>query len=71
MSRAYREAAPWLSAAWQFVGTAMVGVAVGYGWDAWRGTGPWGLLVGGLGGSALGMFAFIRTSLKLLEKKKP
>ena len=70
MSRAYRAAAPWLSVAWQFVGTALFGVAAGYGWDAWRGTQPWGLLIGGLLGSALGMVVFIRTSLKLLEKKQ-
>lgn len=69
VSRAYRAAAPWMSLAWQFVGSAMVGVGVGYAVDAWRGTKPWGLLVGGLLGSVMGLYVFIRNSLRLLEKK--
>ena len=51
----------------------MFGVAAGYGVDKWLGTGPGGLIVGGLGGSAVGFYAFIRSTNRLLEaqKKKP
>ena len=73
LARSYRAAAPWLSAVWQFTGSALFGVAAGYGVDKWLGTGPGGLIVGGLGGSAVGFYAFIRSTNRLLEtqKKKP
>ncbi len=67
LARSYQAAAPWLSAVWQFIGSALFGVAVGYGLDAWRGWGPWGLVVGGLVGSAVGFYAFIHSALKLMD----
>ncbi|MBE2253330.1 MAG: AtpZ/AtpI family protein [Myxococcus sp.] len=71
VARAYRAAAPWLSATWQFVGAALVGVGLGYGVDRWLGsTKGYGLVVGGLVGSTLGCVAFIKTALKLLERKQ-
>lgn len=70
MAKAYQAAAPWLNAVWLFVGSALVGVAGGYGVDRWLETKPFGLLVGGLAGSCLGFFAFIRATSRLLEKKQ-
>lgn len=69
VARAWRAAAPWLDATWQFVGSAMVGVALGYGADVALETKPYGLALGGLLGSAMGFWVFIRTSLRLLDKK--
>lgn len=71
VARAYRAAAPWLSVTWQFVGAALVGVGLGWGVDKWVGsTKGYGLVVGGLVGSVLGLVAFIRSALKLLERKQ-
>ena len=71
VARAYRAAAPWLAVTWQFVGAALVGVGVGWGVDRWVGsTKGYGLVVGGLIGSALGLVAFIRSAMKLLERKE-
>jgi len=71
VARAYRAAAPWLSATWQFVGSALVGVGAGWAVDRWLGSSKqYGVVVGGLLGSVLGFVAFIRTALKLLEKKQ-
>jgi F0F1-type ATP synthase assembly protein I len=68
VARAYRAAAPWLAATWQFVGAALVGVGAGWGVDRWAGsTTGYGVVVGGLLGSVLGCVAFIRSALKLLE----
>ncbi|MDP1920588.1 MAG: AtpZ/AtpI family protein [Myxococcales bacterium] len=71
VARAYRAAAPWLSVTWQFVGAALVGVGLGWGADRLLGsTKGYGLVVGGLVGSVLGLVAFIRSALKLLERKE-
>lgn len=70
LARTYRAAAPWLSAVWQFTGAALFGVAVGYGVDVWLAVSPVGLLIGGLGGSAAGFYAFIRAANRLLEEGK-
>lgn len=71
VARAYRAAAPWLNATSQFVGAALVGVAVGWGVDRWVGSkAGYGLVVGGLVGSTLGFVAFIKSALKLLERKQ-
>lgn len=69
LARSYRAAAPWLSAVWQFTGSALVGVAMGYGLDRWWGSNPWGLLVGGLVGSGVGFYAFIRSTTKLMDEQ--
>ncbi len=70
VARAYRAAAPWLNASSQFLGAALVGVGAGFGVDRATGsTTGYGVLVGGLLGSVLGGVAFVRASMKLLEKK--
>ncbi len=68
LARAYRSAGPWLNAVWQFTGSALVGVAAGYAVDWWLGVGPFGLVVGGLLGSGVGFYAFIRTTNRLLGR---
>ena len=65
--KAYRDAAPWLSAVWQLTGGTMVGAGLGYWVDHHFGVGPWGLLVGGLFGVATGFYAFIRSVTRLLD----
>lgn len=69
LAKSYRAAAPWLNAAWQFTGSALFGVAVGYGVDRWWGTKPWGLVIGGLVGSGVGFYAFIRSATRLLNEQ--
>ncbi|MEW6431532.1 MAG: AtpZ/AtpI family protein [Myxococcota bacterium] len=54
---------------WRFTGSALFGVAVGHGVDRWWGTKPWGLIVGGVVGSAAGFSAFIITTTKLLNEQ--
>jgi ATP synthase protein I len=70
LAKQSRAATPWLNAVWQFTGSVFFLVAVGYGADRWLGTGPWGLAVGGLLGSAVGFFAFIRTANHLMDAEK-
>lgn len=70
LAKSYRAAEPWLSAVWQFTGSALFGVAAGYGLDRWLGIGPWGLIIGGMGGSAVGFYAFIRSANRLMEEQK-
>ena len=70
LAKSYRAAEPWLSAVWQFTGSALFGVGAGYGLDRWVGTGPWGLIIGGMGGSAVGFYAFIRKANQLSEQQK-
>ena len=69
LAKSYRAAAPWLAIVWQFTGSVLVGVGMGYGLDWWVGTKPWGLLAGGLLGSGVGFYAFVRSATKLMEKK--
>lgn len=69
LAKSYRAAAPWLDAVWRFTGSALFGVAAGYGLDRWLGIGPWGLIIGGLGGSAIGFYAFIKAATKLMDEQ--
>mgnify|MGYP003598461149 CR=1 FL=1 len=73
LAKQTRAATPWLNAVWQFIGSVIFLVLVGYGVDGWLGTTPWGLAVGGLVGSAVGFYAFMRSVNRLFaqEKKKP
>lgn len=43
----------------------VAGVLLGLLFDLWRGTSPWGLLVGTVAGMAVGMTTFIRRALRL------
>lgn len=70
LAKQSRAATPWLNAVWQFTGSVFFLVAVGYGVDKWVGTGPWGLVVGGLVGSGVGFYAFIRATNRLMDQGK-
>jgi len=59
LARTYRSVGPWLGAVWQFTGSAGVCALAGYLVDRFFGVGPWGLLIGSLGGRAVGFWAFI------------
>jgi F0F1-type ATP synthase assembly protein I len=69
LAKSYRAAAPWLNAVWQFTGSAMFGVGVGYAVDQHWGVTPWGLVIGGAVGSGTGFYAFIRSTNRLLEEQ--
>lgn len=70
LAKSSQAAAPWLSAVWQFTGSVLFLVAAGYGVDRWAGTGPWGLVIGGMVGSGVGFYAFIRTSNRLMKEEQ-
>ena len=38
-----------------FVAAAIVGIGLGYGFDVWQGTSPWGVVIGLMVGSAAGV----------------
>jgi F0F1-type ATP synthase assembly protein I len=69
VAEAMRTAGPWLSATWQFTGSAMLGVATGWYVDSRFATGPYALAGLGLLGSALGFYAFIRATNRILESQ--
>ncbi|MGV3622332.1 MAG: AtpZ/AtpI family protein [Archangium sp.] len=70
LAKADRAAAPWLNVVWQFTGSVIVGVGAGWGIDRWAGSSPWGLIIGGMVGSGIGLYAFIRSSNRLLKTEK-
>ncbi len=70
LAKSTRAAAPWLAAVWQFTGSVLFLVAAGYGLDKYAGTGPWGLIVGGMVGSGVGFYAFIRSTNRLMKQQK-
>ncbi len=70
LARSTRAAAPWLSAVWQFTGAVFFLSAVGYGLDQAFNTTPWGLVVGGLVGGAVGFYSFVRSVNRLVEQEK-
>jgi F0F1-type ATP synthase assembly protein I len=64
------ESATWMSAVWQFTGFTFLGVAVGLFIDSTFDTKPYALAAGGLLGSGLGFYAFIRLSNRILAQSK-
>lgn len=75
LAKSTRAAAPLLNAVWRLIGSVFLLVGVGYGVDRYQGTGPYGLLVGGLLGSAVGLYSLIHAANTLMQsdakKKKP
>jgi ATP synthase protein I len=70
LARSYRSAEPWLAIVWRFTGSALVGVGAGYWIDQHFGVKPVALVVGGLVGSAVGFYAFIRGATQLMDAQK-
>jgi ATP synthase protein I len=63
-----RAAEPYISAVWQLVGGAVVGVLGGYLLDRWLGTKPWLMLALSLVGISVGFYAFLRKMLQLSKR---
>jgi ATP synthase protein I len=54
-------AGPAAGASYTLIGAIIVLGAIGYSIDAWRGTGPWGLILGLLLGVVVGMWELAKT----------
>jgi ATP synthase protein I len=50
------------AAGYTLIGAILVLGALGYGFDAWRGTSPWGLLIGLGLGIAVGFYELIKSA---------
>jgi F0F1-type ATP synthase assembly protein I len=59
--RAVQEAGPLMAASYMLVGGIVVLGGLGYAIDAWRGTAPWGLVIGLTLGVTLGFYQLIKT----------
>ena len=68
LAKSTRAAEPWLNAVWQFTGSVLLMVGVGFGFDKGLNTSPWGLIVGGMIGVGVGFYAFVRTSNRLAKE---
>lgn len=55
------QAGPAAGAGYTLIGAILLLGAIGYGVDAWRGSGPWGLLIGLLLGVVVGMYELAKT----------
>lgn len=64
-----RAAMPWVSAVWQLVGGAAVGVIGGYFLDGWLGTTPWMLVALTTLGIGAGFYGFLHSVAKLGKRK--
>jgi ATP synthase protein I len=69
VARQMRSAEPYISAVWQLVGGAVVGVLGGYFLDKWLGTAPWLLLGLSLVGIAVGFYGFLHNMARLGKKR--
>ena len=54
-------AGPAAGASYTLIGAIIVLGAIGYAIDAWRGTGPWGLIIGLMLGIVVGMWELAKT----------
>jgi F0F1-type ATP synthase assembly protein I len=54
-------AGPAAGASYTLIGAIIVLGAIGYGFDSWRGTSPWGLVAGLLLGIIVGMWELAKT----------
>ena len=56
-----QQAGPAASASYTLVGGIIMLGGIGYAIDAWRGSAPWGLIVGLVLGVAVGFYSLIKT----------
>jgi F0F1-type ATP synthase assembly protein I len=56
-----RRSGPAAAASYTLIGAILLLGAIGYAVDAWRGTSPWGLLVGLLVGLVVGFYELAKT----------
>lgn len=54
-------AGPAAGASYTLIGAIIVLGGIGYAFDSWRGTGPWGLVIGLLLGVVVGMWELAKT----------
>ena len=66
-AEAYAKAAPYLGAAWSLIGSVGVWTGIGLWADSRFGTKPWLVVVGSVGGMALGFYLFFK---RLVEADK-
>jgi F0F1-type ATP synthase assembly protein I len=59
--RALQQAGPLMAASYMLVGGIVVLGGLGYAMDAWRGTAPWGLIIGLTLGVVVGFYQLIKT----------
>ncbi len=73
VAQAYQKAGPYLDAAWSLVGSVGVWTGIGLWLDSRFHTAPWLVVVGSVGGMALGFYLFFKRILaadkKAREKK--
>ena len=55
------QSGPAASASYTLIGAIILLGGIGYGVDAWRGTAPWGLLIGLLLGIVVGFYELVKT----------
>jgi F0F1-type ATP synthase assembly protein I len=55
-----RQAGPAATASYSLIGAIILFTALGYGVDVWKGTGPWGLVVGLTFGLVTGFYQLAR-----------
>jgi len=61
LQESVERAGPAAGASYTLIGAIIVLGAIGYSIDAWRGTGPWGLILGLLLGVVVGMWELAKT----------
>jgi F0F1-type ATP synthase assembly protein I len=59
--KAFQQAGPLMTASYSLVGGIVVLSGLGYAIDAWRGTAPWGLVIGLTLGVVVGFYQLIKT----------
>lgn len=65
-----RQLAPYLNLGAQMAVTIVALGAAGWWFDSWKGSTPWGLIVGLVLGSTLGLVQFLRMVQQLLARPK-
>ena len=71
-ARAMQKSTPWTSAVARLTTAPLLGGAIGYGIDRFRGHQvPWGLIIGLVVGITAGLYGFLSATLKMSKPKKP
>jgi F0F1-type ATP synthase assembly protein I len=56
-----RQSGPVAGASYSLVGAILLFGGLGYGFDMWRGTGPWGVVIGLMSGVVVGFYELVKT----------
>ncbi len=60
----------WAGVGFELAGTIALLTLAGYGIDAWLGTGPWGMLVGGVLGIVGGLYNLLKRAIQANRTKR-